>query len=295
MTEEVEEVTEVTEEAIENIESQEEEKEGVASEEDASQEEDDAPEGETSEEEVVETVTLDQKIAEVFPERTFDNDADKHTALMQYVGQLEAYVEKGKQANEVLNARMMEDEEFRGFLTDIVGEGLPFRLAIAKNFTPDDLFPKEGEPDYEALQEIRIEQKKRAKEQRALQIALRENSNASATEIAEFVKENEFTEQNAAGFFSSIDGIISDLSQFKITKKTLEIFKKGLAFDEEVKNAAKIAELKVANQKIGKAIKGTVPSDGLPNLKPSADSVENEMPKQAASKWVGAVKAHLGK
>ena len=257
-----------------------------ASETEESEEEESEEESETEEEEVED---VQQFASRLFPTRKFESQDQARDAVVEYARDLEEYVERGKQANAVLTARVQEDPDFAQFMTDTIEEGLPFRVAIAKNFTPDELFPEEGDPDYEKLQEIRTEQKKERERKQALQVELTNNRSESEKVINAFTEKFELDEKGAQDFFGKVDNVISELAQYRVTPETLESLFKAFNYEEDVKAAKDQAAVTERNKKIKLQKAKPTKADSLPDIKSSGTEIETAPPKPQ-SRWVQAVR-----
>ena len=202
-----------------------------------------------------------------------------------------------KEQNESVNAKLLDlfeaQPEIGAFLKDVMN-GAPANVAIARNFDVSAMEPQEGEPDYEEWSKAVEGRKKTLAEKQKYLKEIDDNVKMSAKELDAFAKENKLSDADAEEFLNSVDKLVADLVKGKVTKDALTRFYKGINYDKDLEEKAKVAEVNGKNAKIEDLQKKEAAKvgDGIPKLK-AQNKVKESAPKSKADNWSQAIDAHL--
>ena len=189
-----------------------------------------------------------------------------------------------RDAESKLDEIISTDPELADVLNDMVVDKVPFRVAIAKHYSQEDLIPVEGEEDFDAYQsafEERVNRKK-ARDERDAQIAANEEESLNA--IDTFAEEKGMDEEGKKGFIGFINDIFSEMLYKKLTPQTLSAFYNAMNHDVDVADVAEAAEIKGRNAKIEADMAeedAAAEGDGMPDLGTKGGAVEDTAPSQA--------------
>lgn len=208
-----------------------------------------------------------EKIKTRYPDVNPEKDEDWLDLEDKYAEDVEAELGKYKTAEESLNEAMKAEPEFAQIAYDIAVNKMPFRVAVAKSLSQEDLIPQEGEPDYEEYRKVREDRmaQNKAFEERTKQIA--ENEAKTLSAIDAFAKENAYTEEQKDGLITLINDTFDKLIMKEITPELLLSFHKMMNFDNEVKAAEEAGKIEGRNEAIDvkkKADKENKSGDGVP-------------------------------
>ena len=218
---------------------------------------------------------------------------DLHGKALEHIQSLQDYKDK----NESVNAKLLEvfetQPEIGSFLKDIVN-GAPVNVAIARNFDVESLKAQEGDPDYDEWNKAIDGRKKTVAEKQKYLKEIDDNVKMSAKELDAFTKENKLSDSEAEDFLKSVDQLVADLVRGKVTKDALTRFYKGINYDKDIKEQAKVAEVKGKNAKIDELKKkeDSKVGDGIPKLK-AQNRVEKPKPPAKQDPWSQAIESHL--
>ncbi len=208
-----------------------------------------------------------EKIKARYPDINPEKEEDWYDLEDRYAEETEADLGKYKTAEETLVEAMKAEPEFGQVAYDIAVNKMPFRVAIAKSLSQEDLIPQDGDPDYEEWQKARDEKltQTKAMEERTKQIADNEAKTLSA--IDAFAEENGYTEEQKDGLITLINDTFDKLMMKEITPDLLLSFHKMMNFDSEVQAAEEAGKIEGRNESIDlkkKADKESKSGDGVP-------------------------------
>lgn len=168
-----------------------------------------------------------------------------------------------------MNELLAEEPDFAGIVCDMLENGVPFRVAIAKHFSQEDLIPVEGEEDYDAYRQVQDERLKTAqrKEQQGAQIAA--NEEATLKVIDDYCEQQGMSEQEKDELIEYVNNVFTELLYKRISAEMLAGFVKSMHYDTDVAEAAEVAEIKGRNAAIElkrAADNHNVAGDGIPEV-----------------------------
>lgn len=215
---------------------------------------------------------------EKYPDMTFEAEGDLFEDAAVRLRDAEERNAKYDEANAAL-AEVMEDyPEFAEIISDLQN-GVELRVALARQFDPEDLVVEPGEyveTDWAKAKEERAQRRKEAKERSAAIDANWKESLATLDSMKEWDEEKEDE------FGQWLGSSLTDIAQGKITPELLKKLRHGFIFEEAVDEARKEGEIEARNSEIeAKRIKKAAAGDGMPQ--PGASSgprVEEEAPEE---------------
>lgn len=236
----------------------------------------------TSEEVVVPTLRkYREKVKARYPDFNPEKEEDWAEMEDRYAEEVEADLGKYKEAENKIIEAMKADASFAQAVMDVAVNGLPFRAAIAKALSQDDLIPKEGDDDYEAYQAAREENLQKANKMSEMEKQIAANEEATLANLDKFAEENGYTEEQKDALINLINETFDKLMMKEISAELLLSFHKMMNFDAEVQAAQKAGEIEGRNTAIEiKKAKDTKDKagDGVPV--PASSSVEDRAKKR---------------
>jgi len=216
------------------------------------------------------------KLTKYFPDRKFESDEDYDTAIDEYVSDHEVYRERGDKANKDLNDVLDANPKLTAALKDVIQNAVPFNVAMAKHYGPEDFTLEEGDDHYSDFDANRKAREGDLAKQRESKEAFQKNVEASRQAAQEFAEEEGLDKEQAAEIMNKFDAIMAEMFTGKVTKETLQAVKRAVQFDEAVKDAAEVGEKKAKNEKIVATMtKDAKPTgDGIPAPKKTGEPKE---------------------
>jgi len=169
--------------------------------------------------------------------------------------------------NKVIEDLLDSDKDLASVVSEMIVNGTPFRAAVAKFFDPESLEAKEGDEDYEYYRKSADERKKMGQEFRERGARRRANEKEAYDNIDKFADKHAFETAEKEAFIAFVNELYNDMSDLKLSMKTLEKLYKAMTFDEAVAEAAESAEIDGKNQAIeaARAKRATATAgDGVP-------------------------------
>ena len=214
-----------------------------------------------------------ERLTKAFPDRTFEKDEDYDTAMDEYLTSLEDYREKGKKANQKLLA-LFESEPAVGEMVRDMMSGASFREAAARHFSAEDFTPTEGDPDYEGWAKNKAEREEKMKKRREFEKTFAANLETAGKELEAFAKEHNLDEKATDEFLVSIEKMLEDFNNGKITKDSLRFMRRAMTYEQDIKDAREEGRIAGRNEKIvaQREEEPDQTGDGIPKLGKSPDS-----------------------
>lgn len=220
-----------------------------------------------------------EKLSKAYPDRKFEKPEDFDAGLDEYLGELEEYRERGQMANQKLIS-VFESEPAVGDLVRDIMNGATVREALARNFSPDDLVPEEGDPDYEGWNKRKTEREENLRKQRERQEEYNKNLEFSTQAIETFAQENNMDEDAASKFLQRMDAMLADINQGKISKEFLLTLKKAWNYDNDLAKAKEAGTVAGRNASIIAKKEAEKPvGDGIPKVANTSEIPEGQKAK----------------
>lgn len=205
------------------------------------------------------------EIDSIFPDREFKNREEYDKAVIEHLN-------NEAQANQQLLGAFEENPELQAVVKDMTQNGKSFLEALHAHVDIDSLNVQPGDENYEEVVRAKVNRENQKKEQEKRIQELRSNQEKTIANSVEFVKEHKLTKADESTFFNQIDKIISDLNNGLVSKETFEVFKKGMAYEKDVKSAKEVGEIAGKNTAViikKKKLKGdAMPKVNAPKSKP---------------------------
>jgi len=206
------------------------------------------------------------KLTKHFPDREFKSNEDYEKAHEDYVGDLEGYRERGDEMNRQLVDFFEANPKAANVIRDAMKNGIPFNVALARHFGPEDFKVDEDDDSYSDYEKnVKARQEELAKI-RAQEAEFNKNTEESKKTIEKFRQDNKISEEDMGNILHQFDDRISELMNGKVTEDGLKMVLRAVQYEQAVADAAKQAEVKGKNEKIkAEMAKEEKPKgDGLP-------------------------------
>lgn len=217
-----------------------------------------------------------------FPDMAAQTDEDYNIMSEKYFDDTEAELTRYRDSEKAVSDLIESDPEFKAIVSDMLVNGMPFRVAIAKHIDPEDLVYNEEDDNYDNWQKAKQERLDRAAKYAEMQKEIANNEIETSKVFNEFCDEKNIPEEERDAFLQIINDNLIGLLYKKVDKKFLELCYKGSTYDKAVEQAAKEGEINGRNQKI-QAEKAKIEKekagDGLPNPSGKQANQEKEKPK----------------
>lgn len=226
-----------------------------------------------------------ERLHKSYPEAQFKSDDEVDEHLTRHLDTLEDYQQKNKDANKNLVEIFNSDPTLVGVLRDMT-EGASFAEALARNVDLESLKVPEGDPDYPKWKENLEQRKKKQQEHDEFRAKYSENLDMSQKEVDEFAKENNLSEDDARAFLTTVDELLGEIFEGKITKKFLTMMRKAINYQGDIETAATAAKIAGKNEGIEQKVakeKTKKEGDGLPGVTASNKAIEGE---KKPTNWV---------
>lgn len=218
-----------------------------------------------------------------YPDMAAQTDEDYNIMSEKYFDDTEAEMTRYRDSEKAVSDLIESDPEFKAIVSDMLVNGMPFRVAIAKHINPEDLVYNEEDDNYDNWQKAKQDRLDRAARYAEMQKEIANNEIETSRIFNEFCEEKSIPEEERDAFLQIINDNLIGLLYKKVDKKFLELCYKGSTYDKAVEQAAKEGEINGRNQKIQaeKAkIDKEIAGDGLPNPSGKQTTQEKEKPKK---------------
>lgn len=155
-----------------------------------------------------------------------------------------------REMEERMNGLLEEEPDFAGVVSDMLENGVPFRVAIAKYFSQEDLIPVEGEEDYDAYRRVKDERLSAAKRKEEQGAEIAANEEATLNVIDDYCEQQGMSDQEKDELIEYVNDVFTNLLYKRISPEMLAGFVKGMHYDTDVAEAAEVAEIKGRNAAI---------------------------------------------
>lgn len=185
-----------------------------------------------------------------YPDMAAQTDEDFATMSEKYMDDSEAELGRYRDSEKAVSDLIESDPQFKAVITDMLANGVPFVIALARNVDPEDLQRVEGDNDYDQWQQARnqrLEQAARAAEQ---QKEIAQNELESSKLFDDFCAEKGIEETDKETFLQVINDALWGLLYKKINRNFLEMCFKGSQFDKAVAEAMATGETNGRNSAI---------------------------------------------
>ena len=223
---------------------------------------------------------LRRMVKEKYPDFNPTDESEWDAKEDEYAEEMAAYNKDYHDAESKLDEIIGTDPELADVLNDMVVNKVPFRVAIAKHYSQEDLIPVEGEEDFGAYQSAYNERvaKKAARDARDAEIAKNEEESLAA--IDAFAEEKAMDEEAKKNFIGFINDIFDQMLYKKLTAEILGAFYNAMNHDADVASATEAGEIAGRNENIEAQIaneEAAAEGDGLPEIEKGGAVPEPEV------------------
>lgn len=178
-----------------------------------------------------------ERLKKRFTDREFNSDEDWDNAAEEAFAEDEESINVFKDNNKIIDEIIASDKDLAAIIADIVANHIPFRAAVAKRFSPEDLVAKEGDDDYEYYQKSYEERVATGKElQRIAQERLK-NEDEAYDNIDAFCEKKGYSDEDKKEFIKFINEFYNSLSMRKITPEILQTLDNARHYEDDMTSA----------------------------------------------------------
>lgn len=208
-----------------------------------------------------------KRLQERYPGEQPADAAGWESVFGRYLDDSEAEMSRFKEAEAQMTELCRVYPEFAAVVYDMVENRLPFRAAVAKVFSQEDLIPQEGDEDYEAYQAAYTERLDGLKKKDAQTKEIDANEAQSIETIDRFCEEKGLDDEQKEQLIGVINDHFTELLYKRISPEMLEGFLKQMSYDDAVAEAEKAGLIRGRNEQIEakrRRKQAAVDGDGLP-------------------------------
>lgn len=214
-----------------------------------------------------------------YPDMAAETDEDFAMMSEKYMDDSETELGRYRDSEKAVSDLIESDPQFKAVVTDMLANGAPFVVALARHVDPEDLQRVEGDDDFEQWQKARNEKLQRAAQAAEQQKEIAQNELESSKAFDDFCAEKGISEEEKDTFLQVINDALWGLLYKKIDRKFLEMCYKGSQFDKAVADAMAAGEINGRNTAIEAKRakqKADAAGDGIPvtgsNATPASES-----------------------
>ena len=208
-----------------------------------------------------------ERLKKRFADREFNSDEDWDNAAEEAFAEDEESINVFKDNNKIIDEVIASDKDLAAIIADIVANHIPFRAAVAKRFSPEDLVAKEGDEDYDYYQKSYEERVATGKEiQRIAQERLK-NEDEAYDNIDAFCDKKGYSDDDKKEFIKFINEFYNSLSMRKITPEVLQTLDNARHYEDDMASAEENGFVAGKNENIAAkraAEKSKAAADGVP-------------------------------
>ena len=234
------------------------------------------------EQETKEKISYRDRLKARYPDMAAQTDEDYNLMSEKYFDETEAEMSRYKDSEKAVSDLIESDPEFKAVVSDMLVNGMPFKVAVAKHIAPEDLTYNEDDDNYDSWQKAKQERLDKAAKYAEMQKEIANNEIETSKVFNEFCDEKNIPQEERDAFLQIINDNLIGLLYKKVDKKFLELCYKGSTYDKAVEQAAKEGEINGRNQKIqaqkAKEDRAKI-GDGIPSPSGKQASQEREKPK----------------
>jgi hypothetical protein len=220
------------------------------------------------------------------PEREFLSDEDWDKAAEEAFAEDEETIKIFQDNNKIIDEIIASDKDLSAIIADIIANHIPFRAAVAKRFSPEDLVAKEGDEDYDYYQKSYEERVATGREiQRIAQERLK-NEEEAYDNIDAFCEKKGYSEDDKKEFINYINEFYNSLSMRKITPDILQTIDNARHYENDMASAEENGFIAGKNENIAAKRadeKNRAAADGVPVPQSSGAPLADAPKKKTAN------------
>jgi hypothetical protein len=237
-----------------------------------------------------------ERLKKRFADREFNSDEDWDNAAEEAYAEDEESINVFKDNNKIIDEVIASDKDLAAIIADIVANHIPFRAAVAKRFSPEDLIAKEGDEDYDYYQKSYEERVATGKEiQRIAQERLK-NEDEAYDNIDAFCEKKGYSDEDKKEFIKFINEFYNSLSMRKITPEVLQTLDNARHYEDDMASAEENGFVAGKNENIAAkriAEKSAANADGVPVPQGGGAPVVEAPPKKVNPMFAGIKQRNL--
>lgn len=210
-----------------------------------------------------------KRLQERYPEEQPADAAGWEKVFGRYVDDSEAEMSRYREAEAQMTELCRVYPEFAAVVHELVENRLPFRAAVVKVFSQEDLIPQEGDEDYEAYRTAYTERLDGLKKREAQTKEIDDNEVKSMETIDRFCEEKSLDDEQKEQLVGVINDHFTELLYKRISPEMLEGFLKQMSYDDAVAEAEKAGLIRGRNEQIEakrRRERVAADGDGLPGI-----------------------------
>lgn len=224
-----------------------------------------------------------KRMKERYPDEQVADPEGWEQIYTRYMDETDAEIGNYKQAEGRMTELCSVNPDFAELVYNMLEGKMPFRAAIAKVFSQEDLIPEEGDDDYEAYKRAYDERVGNVKKRDVQTKEIEENEAKSIGLIDEFCQEKGLSDKDKESLVGLINDHFTELLYKRISREMLEGFLKQMSYDTAVSEADKAGEIRGRNEKIEAKRaqeRALTAGDGLPGAAGGGAISAGDTPKQ---------------
>lgn len=213
-----------------------------------------------------------------YPDFNAQTDEEWSAKEDEYYGEVEDELNTFKAAEAELGDVVKANPELANVLNDMAVNKMPFRAALAKYFSQEELIPVDGDDDYEAYEKSYNERLEKSKAREAKDQEMLANETQSLDAIDAFAQENGLDEDGKTQLIEYINTFFLDMLNKKISPEMISMFHNAINYNDDVAAAKEAGEIKGRNAKIEAQIQeeqDREKGDGIPEVSKGAEVEED--------------------
>ena len=214
-----------------------------------------------------------------YPDFTAESDEEWSSKEDEYYGEVEDELNTFKAAEAELGDLVKANPELANVLNDMATNKMPFRAALAKYFSQEELIPVEGDDDYEAYEKSYNERLEKSKAREAKDQEMSANEAQSLDAIDAFAQEKGLDDEGKTKLIEYINTFFLDMLNKKISPQMIEMFNNAINYDGDMAAAKEAGEIKGRNTQIEAQIQEEQErekGDGIPDISKGARVKEDK-------------------
>lgn len=208
-----------------------------------------------------------KSIMEKYPDFKAETEDDWNAKEDEYFGEVENDLNAYRSSEAELEEMIKANPDLAEVINDMVNSKMPFRVALARHYSQEDLVPKEGDDDFEAYGKEYNERLARSKRREEIANEIIANEATSLENIDKFAKENGLSDEEKNNLTDYINSFFDDMLHKKISPDMLSMFRNAITHDKDVASAREEGEIKGRNANIKAQMEAEDASDsgdGIP-------------------------------
>ena len=215
-----------------------------------------------------------------FPDDEFESDEDATQAITKKLSEYDDFKKRTQEKDQKIVDIFNSSPEFADIMY-LMGQGASYEEAHDFVIGESDIDLDKAKDGWQKAAKDRTKAKK---EQEKSIKQTQDNLKTTITTIEKFTKDKKMDETKSTEMLNKVDEIMVNMSKGLMTPEILEVFYKGLNYDETVKQVKENAEVMGRNQAISelKTKKQTGKGDGLPHPESTDPKVESAKQEDTA-------------